>query len=263
MGKKRGNDEPTSTATAATETPDERRERKRLKKEENERKRERKRQKKLAKQDKQERQTKSTPADDDFTGDNEGSSSALMLNNEGQDGFWKKSIELTISVLPSALRDIHAYIHEALRSYLLKYSDEIGGILLAFENVKILSDSTASSTVGTIFNELPHIHYRVSTDALVFDPSPGTKLVGSVMDGSFHSHLSLLVNRYFNASVSSEQLRAAGFEFDDVQLQWYWQDSTNALCNGDCIELVCQKLYESGGIISIEGAEPALRSKEI
>jgi RPA43 OB domain in RNA Pol I len=257
MGKRKAaTDEAAAAAldddgTTAETTTAERRERKRLKKELKQRKKE----KKAKKRDKQEQETSSNEDTASF---------GCQL-----DGFWKRSIELTISLLPSALSNVMAHIEEALRNYLLKYSDDIGGILLAFENVSILShgndDAATTACVGTIYNELPHIHYRVSADALVFDPSPGTKLVGSVVECSFQSHLSLLVHEYFNASVSAEQMRACGFEFDDEQRQWYWQDTTkNAiLANGDSIDLVCQKLYESGGIISIEGSQPAMRSKEI
>jgi RPA43 OB domain in RNA Pol I len=231
---------------ATTERTAERRERKRLKKELKQRKKE----KKAKKRDRKEQETSS----------NEDAS--LQQQQSLPDGFWKRSIELTISLLPSALRNVLAHVEGALRNYLLKYSDEIGGILLAFENVTILSHGN-NDAVGNIYNELPHIHYRVSANALVFDPSPGTKLVGSVAECSFQSHLSLLVHDYFNASVSAEHMRASGFEFDDVQRQWYWQDTTNALDSGNSIDLVCLKLYESGGIISIEGSQPALRSKEI
>lgn len=237
------------------ETEEQRKERKRLKKDQ------KKRKKKEDKKDKKKKKHESNSSQDE---DDYDAACIAPSISSGQQVFLLKKLVLTISLLPSALRNVIANVEDALRLFLLKYSDGIGGILLAFENVKVLADTKSSNdiVVGMIFNELPHIHYRVSADALVFCPAPGSKMSGSVTESSFHSHLSLVVHQYFNASVSAEQLREAGFEFDDVQLQWYWQDATNTLSKGDRIDFVCQKMYESGGIISIEGSNPALGAKE-
>lgn len=234
------------------ETEEQRRERKTIKKEQKKKKKEE------DKREKKRHKKESTEIADDDT-------SSVSLNK----AFASHSLELTVSLFPSALGNVLGNVEESLRSFLLKYSDEIGGILLAFENVKFLSDldvtdnKTSPTIVGVINNELPHLHYRVSADALVFVPTPGTPLFGTVTESSFHSHLSLVVHQYFNACVLAEQMRDAGFEFDDVLLQWYWQDTANALSKGDCIDFVCQKMYESGGMISIEGTKPTIRSKEI
>ena len=236
MGKRRGGED---------ETEEQRKERKRLKKEQKKKKK-----KENRKKDNKKKKTSIKREEDDRT------------PPTGQEVFFRKKIELTISLLPAALENVIDNVEDALRLFVLKYTDGISGIMLAFENVKILSDSK-SNVVGMIINELPHIHYSVSTDALVFCPVPGCKMSGSVTDSSFHSHLSLVVHQYFNASVSADRLREAGFEFDDVQLQWYWHDAANALSKDDGIDFVCQKMYESGGIISIEGSKPVLRAKEV
>lgn len=235
MGKRRHHDE---------ETSEQRRERKRLKKE-------LKKTRKIGK-DHEQQQTlpvvESNPA------------RCSEPAQEKSDAFFRKKLEMTISLLPAALGNVLVHAEDALRLYLLKYSDGIGGILLAFENLKILSENK-NSVSGIILNELPHIHYRVSTDALVFSPTPGSKLSGTVTE-SFHSHLSLVVHKYFNASISSTLLRDAGFEFDTIQLQWYYQRDASAkvLNRDDNVDFVCHKLYESGGIISIEGSNPVLFS---
>lgn len=228
---------------AEGDTEEQRKERKRIKKEQ-------KKQKRREEKEARKKTTRHVDVDD------------KSFNATGEEVFFRQKLELTISLLPSTLGSVRASIEDALRLILLKYTDGIGGILLAFENVEILSDNK-SNVVGMIINELPHIHYRVATDALIFCPVPGCKTSGSVMDSSFHSHLSLVVHHYFNASVSADQLREAGFEFDGDQLQWYWQNSANTLSKGDCVDFVCQKMYESGGIISIEGTNPILRAKEV
>ena len=232
MGKRRHDE---------NETAEQRKERKRLKKE----------QKKIKKEEKHHEQQLATTSRVEST----------MQEHEKSDAFFRKKLEMTISLLPAALTNVLVHAEDALRLYLLKYSDGIGGILLAFENLNIMSENKGAVS-GIILNELPHIHYRVSTDALVFCPTPGSKLSGTVTESSFHSHLSLIVHKYFNASISSHMLRNAGFEFDSIQLQWYYQRDANAtvLKRDDNIDFICHKLYESGGIISMEGSNPVLVS---
>lgn len=176
--------------------------------------------------------------------------------DDGKAVLYRKRVEYTVSLLPAALKNVQMSVEDSLRSILLKYSDGIGGVLLAFENVQIISDNP-TATVGVILNELPHIHYNVAAEALVFSPKPGCALVGAVTETSFHSHVSLVVHHYFNASISAEHLRASGFAFDEVQLQWFRDDSDQRpLSSNDRIQFVCEKMFESGGIISIEGAKP-------
>ncbi len=160
--------------------------------------------------------------------------------------FFRKSIEMNVSLLPSALSDVKMNIEDSLRAFLLKYSEGVKGILLAFDNVEILGK-------GAIFNELPHIHYRVSMDAVVFAPSSGCSLEGVVTEASFPSHLSLTVLNYFNASIAAQEMKNAGFEFEDEA----WTYHGRSFEKGDAVSIVCQKMYESGGIISIAGSKPS------
>lgn len=219
-----------------SETDEQRKERKRLKKEQK---------KQRYNESKQQQPTMSTPFP--------------LPDGCSDDVFFIKKVELTVSLLPSALSNVLESVEASLRLFLLRYSDGIEGILLAYENVQVLSEVNGKM-VGVIMNELPHIHYRVAVDALIFNPSPGSKMSGTVTDSSFHSHLSLVVHKYFNASISAVSLREAGFEFDDVRLQWYHRQGTvaSALKMDDQINFVCNKLFESGGIISIDGTSPVL-----
>ena len=157
-----------------------------------------------------------------------------------------------MSLLPNSLGDVVKRIEDSLRDFLLKYSDGFEGVLLSFENVKTLGQ-------GSILNELPHIHYDVEMDALVFRPTIGCNLSGLVTEASFHSHLSLVVHRYFNASISAEEMRKAGFDFDSGLEQWCWQDGEEMIpiSKDDSISFVCQKIHESGGIISLAGSKPS------
>lgn len=161
--------------------------------------------------------------------------------------FFRRTMELNVSLLPSALANVKANIEDSLRAFLLKYSDGVQGILLAFDNVELLGK-------GTIFNELPHIHYKVSVDAVVFSPSVGCQLQGVVTEASYPSHLSMTVLNYFNASIAAQEMSQAGFTFEEDA----WSYNGTPLVKGDAVPFVCQKMYESGGIISIAGSKPAV-----
>lgn len=166
------------------------------------------------------------------------------------DVFLEKRLEMTISLLPAALKDVRRSIDDTLRALLLKFSGSVGGILLAFYNVKVLKDGK-----GFILNDLPHVHYTVACDALVFNPHAGATLTG-VVSKSFHSHLSLIVHNYFNASIPASFLREAGWTFDETLEEWIGPE---ALTIGRKVEFTVDKVYESNGIISLEGSKPILR----
>lgn len=214
------------------------------------RKRRKKEQKRIKKEEKKQRRKISKGIED-------ASVHKTIADNDAV--FFEKKVHLTISVMPAALKDPPGSVEKSLRKMILQYSDGIGGILLAFENVHIISDNP-SFFVGTILNELPYIHYHIAIDALVFAPRTGCRMTGTVTETSFHSHVSLIVYHYFNACIAAEHLRDAGFEFDGVQLQWYRMDDEqqSPLTSEDQLEFVCEQLFESGGIISIEGKHPSL-----
>lgn len=161
-------------------------------------------------------------------------------------------MEMVISLLPRDLADIQAALHSSIRKILLRYCEGIGGVLLSFEKVKILNR-------GEILNELPHIHYVVSLGGLVFSPKEGQTLTGVIYE-CFHSHISLVLFGYFNASVSAAELQSVGYQFDARNL--YWQKSQqygsaeSILSKGKTVLCDCHKLYISAGVISIEGKKP-------
>lgn len=90
--------------------------------------------------------------------------------------FERKRVEIVVSLFPMALGNVLDSVRQSIRSLLLKYSDGIGGILLAFDNVKLVGDSNGSGGHGVILNEMPHIHFHVELDALVFCPAKGVKV---------------------------------------------------------------------------------------
>jgi hypothetical protein len=162
--------------------------------------------------------------------------------------FLSKTLEFTMAVLPSALRDLNMSIEDGIANFLLRYSKAIGGVLFCFDNVRILDGGK-----GNIINEFPHIHYRVVADGVVFAPAPGSNLQG-VVKASFHSHLLLSVFRSFSASIQSSHLQAAGYHFDGESEEWRDKDGNLAFLSKEEFYFDCVTVHESDGIISIEGS---------
>lgn len=143
--------------------------------------------------------------------------------------YYHMKLLLSISLLPCGLRNVLESAKESIRrTLLLKYCNPMGGILLAFDQVQII-DNNNNSHNGRILEELPHIHYNVTCQAIVFCPTTTTtiglqqqqRLDGIVVETSFHSHVSLIVHGHFNASISSNQMRQSGFIYDETMGQWY------------------------------------------
>lgn len=171
--------------------------------------------------------------------------------------FERKRLKMVVSLYPVALGDVLSNVRDALNSLLLKYSDGIGGVLLAFDNVKLVADKGAGSGHGVILNELPHIHYLVELDALVFCPVVGKKLTG-VVNECFPSHVGVLLHKFFNAMISSDHMHSAGYVFDRELQQWMEEDGTKIVGNEDQVDFVIDNIHECAGVISIEGSQPSV-----
>jgi DNA-directed RNA polymerase subunit E'/Rpb7 len=165
--------------------------------------------------------------------------------------FVERSFRLSVALLPIDLRSTVAAVENSLRTSLLRYNDQFGGVLLAFWDVRLLNDGQ-----GRILDDLPHIHYSVTCTALLFRPVIGCTLIGSVKE-SFPSHISVTVFHYFNASIPTDSLHKSGFEYDQDTLEWCSQDG-RPVSSGSEIEFELSSLHESGGIISLEGATPSI-----
>jgi len=181
---------------------------------------------------------------------------SAMLVDEDKPVFFRKRAKLSISLLPWSLRDCKQSVENSIRKMMLKYSNGLGGILMAYDDVQ-LQDHEAddgSNGKGWMLNELPHVHYDVSCNVLVFFPSIGCELKG-VVNECFPSHVGILVFGYINAMVSAETIREAGYKFDlDLQT---WTKGGDSITSGVKINFVVTKIHECDGTISLEGDKPA------
>ena len=103
--------------------------------------------------------------------------SSILVDQE-KPVFFRKRAKLSISLLPWSLRDCKQSVENSIRKMMLKYSNGLGGILMAYDDVQ-LQDHEAddgSKGKGWVLDELPHIHHDVSCNVLVFFPSIGCEV---------------------------------------------------------------------------------------
>eukprot|EP00592_Proboscia_alata_P018549 CAMPEP_0194424138 /NCGR_PEP_ID=MMETSP0176-20130528/23408_1 /TAXON_ID=216777 /ORGANISM="Proboscia alata, Strain PI-D3" /LENGTH=273 /DNA_ID=CAMNT_0039233735 /DNA_START=55 /DNA_END=876 /DNA_ORIENTATION=- len=180
--------------------------------------------------------------------------------------FQVRRLKMIVSLLPNSMSNVRGHIRRSLRKNILRYSHGIGGVLLALSNVSFEKENSS----GKILNELPHIHFQIICDALVFCPEIGMKLTG-VVNESFPSHLGILVHTLFNAMIPAEHLQRAGYIYDRSMREWCNKgasvdddDSESPLPQHEVIKVggsVCfmiDKVHECAGVISLEGQNPSI-----
>jgi len=184
-------------------------------------------------------------------------------SNDDMNPFQRKKVRLLVSLLPASLRNIHRAINGAMQSLLFKHSDGINGVLLSFQNIQIVDDDTTTSSnggdpYGRILDEMPHIHYYITSDILVFEPTVGQQLTGVVNYSSNPSHLSILVYGFFNASVKADSLRESGFSFDSDLNEWTKNDTGATVQIDDTLIFKVEKIDTCTSTMFMECSEPSI-----
>ena len=165
-----------------------------------------------------------------------------------------KKVRSLVSLAPSSLSDVKGNIRRLACQDVTRYVKGLEGVLMAVREVKVCGP-------GRVQNELPHVHYQVEADVVVFCPDVGTRLVG-VVNESFPSHVGMLVDTLFNAMVPAEELRRLGYEYDMDSNQWSTERDAKSgellpsplpISVDDRIRFTVSKLNELNGIISLEG----------
>ena len=112
--------------------------------------------------------------------------------------FHKLEVSEHISLLPCFVGRLSHGILEQLDKKLLRYSEQYGGVLLAY------SKPSVQQSHGRILDEQPHIHFDLKYTAYVFRP-----VIDSIVCGTVNNvggdHVGCLVYDCFNASVFSKQ----------------------------------------------------------
>ncbi|KAM6201863.1 DNA-directed RNA polymerase I subunit RPA43 [Rhynchocyon petersi] len=107
-----------------------------------------------------------------------------------------------IALSPRYLNRKRTGIQEQLNAELLRYSESLLGVPIAYDNIKVVGE------LGDIYDDQGHIHLNIEADFVVFCPEPGQKLVGTVNKVST-SHIGCLVHGCFNASIPKPEHMSA------------------------------------------------------
>ncbi|KAF1419456.1 DNA-directed RNA polymerase I subunit RPA43, partial [Spheniscus mendiculus] len=85
-------------------------------------------------------------------------------------------------------------IRAQLDAELLRYSDSLQGVPVAYDNIKVVGE------LGDIYDDQGFIHLNIEADFVIFSPKKGKKLVG-VINKVAPSHIGCLIHGCFNASI--------------------------------------------------------------
>ncbi|MBN3297994.1 RPA43 polymerase, partial [Amia calva] len=119
-----------------------------------------------------------------------------------------------VALSPMYLKKKKTGLQEQLNTDLLKYSESLKGVPIAYDNIKILGKH------GDIYDDQGYIHMDIEAAFVTFRPKKGQKLLG-VINKVGVNHVGCLVHGCFNASVPKphqvtlEQWQALGLTVGD------------------------------------------------
>ncbi|KAK2496704.1 hypothetical protein MC885_003958 [Smutsia gigantea] len=117
-----------------------------------------------------------------------------------------------IALSPRYLNRKRTGIREQLDAELLRYSESLLGVPIAYDNIKVVGE------LGDIYDDQGHIHLNIEADFVIFCPEPGQKLMGTVNKVS-SSHIGCLVHGCFNASIPKpEQMPAEQWQTLEINV---------------------------------------------
>lgn len=161
--------------------------------------------------------------------------------------FRELTVKLFVHLMPYHTHDIQAGINEHLNKLLMKYNEELEGVVISYYNVKPLQSN------GAIIADYPHIHFYVTATLLLFCPRVGSKLVGQVEKVGV-DHIGLLVYGIFNAAIPRDAM-ATTLECDGEQEYWYdINNPEEQIGVGSVLQFTVTRLETSQDILAIQGS---------
>ncbi|XP_053347503.1 DNA-directed RNA polymerase I subunit RPA43 [Clarias gariepinus] len=150
-----------------------------------------------------------------------------------------------VALPPLYLNKKRTGIQQELNAELLKYSNSLKGVPLAYDGIKIIGQH------GDIFDDQGYIHLNVEASFVIFKPMKGETLVG-VINKIGVGHVGCLVHGCFNASV----VKPAQLTSEQ------WRDSGLKL-GGSLMFEVCQLDADVAGVLLIRGRLEKSRVNEL
>jgi len=166
----------------------------------------------------------------------------------------------TLDLHPSRMADVGAGISDQLDAQLLRFSEDLGGVPLAYSAVRRVP--SAAATVSAYY---AYVRVAVEATALVFRPAVGARLAGRVIKVGT-DYLGLLVLGVFNAAIPRDAIRrelgpdaAAPAE----EPRWVSRKHPgHAIGLGDDVRFELSGVSDAGGFFSLAGALEAADTGE-
>ncbi|NXN57089.1 RPA43 polymerase, partial [Rynchops niger] len=99
-----------------------------------------------------------------------------------------------VALAPRYLGRKRTGIRAQLDTELLRYSESLQGVPVAYDNIKVVGE------LGDIYDDQGFIHLNIEADFIIFSPKKGKKLVG-IINKVAPSHIGCLIHGCFNASI--------------------------------------------------------------
>lgn len=148
---------------------------------------------------------------------------------------------------PSKLASPRQGIRAHLNSLLLRYNEELEGVILSFSNERVLTHHAA------IQPYFPFVKVEVLADVVLFRARQGMRLVGTVNKVGA-DYIGLLVLGFINASLGAEQIRS---EFRPRLTEQCWASSKtpqHRLEVGTKVHFSVHAVRHHGQFVSIAGS---------
>ncbi|XP_027306709.3 DNA-directed RNA polymerase I subunit RPA43 [Anas platyrhynchos] len=111
-----------------------------------------------------------------------------------------------IALPPRYLGHKRTGIRAQLDAELLRYSESLQGVPVAYDNVRVVGE------LGDIRDDQGFVHLNIEADFVIFSPKKGKKMVG-VINKVAPSHIGCLIHGCFNASIPKpEQMSAVEWQ---------------------------------------------------
>lgn len=166
---------------------------------------------------------------------------------------------LNVTLSPSYIGNCRIGVEESLNACLMRYREDLKGVIVCYSKLQLMQRT------GKIIDETPDVHFNVRAQALVFRPTPGMKLVGTVNKIS-SGYVGMLVGGIFNASISATHMQQH-YSFNEKKQQWiamHKTDSNKNIALGSQLPFQVDRTHVAAGLVSISGslATPSKKRKD-
>lgn len=143
-------------------------------------------------------------------------------HEELEDTFFQSVVvQFPVTIELKSMNDIKNAIHKKLDTILLKYDENLQGVIMSFKNLKIVSKSGNISYNPTD----PGLSFTVEVEFIVFSPRPGQTLKGIVTHVE-KDFVSLTVFGIFHAQISRKNLSKKAKENDEITFKIFRIDQS-------------------------------------